>query len=254
MFSQSRIPKVKSLKKIAFTHSEKLPLLATISRSFMNVDLIHSLFEAYKDFAFYEVIPDFSAKIFKEMIKHKGENFVARKLITLIKNDKDNAFQILYDTIKFYNKLKPCDFDFAKNYSINELHMYLAEKAAYKENITIEYESWARKLETSSDTYTLSLAEDTNELIRVGAKMHICVGGYADKVLNEKESLIFILRDNITRLPVGCIEYYDGYIVQAKGPNNRKLQNREIVFVGEWILEKELFIRTDDLRLERDAA
>ena len=251
MLSQSKIPNVKSLRKIVFTDNINLPLLAYISRSFQNIDVIRSLFEAYKDCTYHGMFPEFSAKIFKTMIKHKGENFVARMLIAFKKNDKDNnVFHILRDTIMFYNKVQPCDFDFTKNYSLNELHIYLAEKAAYKENVTIEYEAWARKLEASNNTYTLSLAEDTNELIRVGAVMHICVGGYADKVINEKGCLIFILRDNTTRAPIGCIEYSDGFIIQAKGPNNRLLQNEEIFFVGEWIIEKELIIRTDDLLVE----
>jgi len=74
--------------------------------------------------------------------------------------------------------------------------------------------------------------------------MNICVGSYAQRVLDERYCQIFILKELSTRNPVGCIEYSNGVIIQAKGPNNCLLENKEKQFIEKWIKAKNLVVNT----------
>jgi hypothetical protein len=252
MFLQSKIPDVKSLRRIAFTNPRCFPLLASISRTFRNVDIIRSLYAVYIDCLDdeYGRDVDFSAKIFKTMVKYKGEKIIASKLLKHKVCDKNNnAYGSLHDLIRFYDELQHCDFDFSRNYSIDELHLYLAGAVAVKktQNRKIGYADKELSLEVSDDTFALFLAQDTHELISIGAYMGLCVGGYVDKAVS-KRSTIFVLRKLEDNKPVGCIELRKDTVIQAKGFHNRLLQNQERIFVENWIKDKGLIVGTNDLK------
>jgi hypothetical protein len=259
MLSQSKIPNVKSLRRLVFFEPRGFPLLASISRTFKNIDVIRSLYTAYIDcrygafekshICYYNYCIDFSAKVFKTMVKHKGEKIIAAKMLAYIRKDKENnAYSILNDMIRCYDELKHCDFDFSKNFSIDELHFYLAASVSKQEteNREIVYEKPWSFLEASDDKFSLSLAKDTHELISVGIDMSICVGSYANKAVN-RDSTILILRNRKSNNPVGCIELNEDGVIQAKGFYNTLLQNEERIFIANWIKKKGLSAFTDDL-------
>lgn len=258
ILSQSKIPCVKSLKRIAYKDPEGLPLLASISRSFQNVDVIRSLYFAFihcynqdDDVNNYQGnYIDFSARVFKTMIKHKGEQIIASKLLSFLMNDRNNnAFQTLSDMILCYDELQHCDFDFSKSYSIDELHLYLAALVSKRrtENRTIAYNFKELALETSDEAHILTLAKDTHELVDVGMKMNICVGSYGDDAVS-KHCTILVLRRKEDNGPVGCLELHGNTLVQAKGKCNQLLQSNELCFVEKWVLSKEVKVGTKDLQ------
>jgi hypothetical protein len=257
MLSQSKIPNVKSLRKLAFTDTRRFPLLASISRTFKNVDIIRSLYTAYLGWSEgnREVYTDFSAPVFKRMVRHKGEQVIAAKLLAFRKNDKDNnAFSTLQDMIRCYDTVKVCIFDFDKNYSIDELHLYLADLVVKteRENRTIAYGPGQRALEMCDGKYFIRLVQDTHDLFRVGHEMRICAGSYADMAA-ARECTVLVLQKYKDPAPAGCIEVRDSAVVQAKGPGNKLLRDRELEFVINWANDKGLNIGTGDLRLERAA-
>ena len=185
------------------------------------------------------------------MIKHKGENIIASKLISFKERDKDNnTYRTLDDMIHCYDRLKQCDFDFAKRYDIDELHLQLATSVGKleTENRTIYYTNRELSLEMTDDTFSLLLANDTHELIDIGVKMGICVGSYADDVISNN-CTILILRRIEDNKPVGCIELCSWDVVQAKGNYNKLLQNEELDFIEKWIDSKGLHVATDDLHV-----
>lgn len=255
MLAQSRIPNVKSLKRLVFTKARGFTLLASIARTFKNVDIIRSLYLAYIDCRLeghsnsYHV--DFSAKIFKTMIKFKNESIISAKLLYLIKNDRDNnTYTMLNNMVLDYDRLKNCDFDFTKKYSIDELCYYLTAMVAAQniQNRIIKYEKDEVLLEESDDTFSIMPAKSTYELISVGMTMDTCLGEYADNVFFG-ECIVLVMRRIETNAPVGCIELRDGAVVQVKGVNNQLLQNRERRFVEKWVKSRELPVRTEDLKI-----
>ena len=168
-------------------------------------------------------------------------------MLSFIKHDKNNkTFTSLNDTIRCYDRLKSCDFDFTQSYDIDELHMSLTLLVAKQDhqNREIDYTRKEQLLETSNDVFSLSLAEDTHELISIGRVMRICVGSYSDSAVS-KYCTIMILRNY--DIPVGCIELREGAVVQAKGPCNRILQGSEKAFIKNWAEAKGLTVTTRDL-------
>lgn len=253
MFLQSKIPDVKSLRNIVFCDARSFPLLASLSHTFQNIDCIRSIYAAFNKHVarskYYCTCVDFSATVFKQIVKHKGEKIAAQKIISFIKHDKDNnAYSTLNDMVSCYDELKHCDFDFSSKYNINELHLYLANKAARQkpENRKLHYIKRNLSLESSNDTFSLLLPKDTYELIDIGIQMNICVGSYAEKVVNGR-CVILILRDIAGNNPIGCVELHANTIHQVKGPNNRLLQNKERDFINDWVISNDLVVCTDDL-------
>ena len=247
ILSLSRVPCVKSIMKIVASEPMGFPFLISLSRTFKNVDLIRSLYTAYVDCRNHDNYIDFSSAVFQTMVKHKGEKYVVTKLLSFIQHDKNNnSYVTLYDTIRFYDRLDSCNFDFTHNYSIDELHMNLAILVSKQEheNRVIDYTQKERNLETSGNVFSLTLAEDTYELIDIGKIMSICVGSYADKVI-EKNCTIMVLRNN--DVPVGCVELRGDAVVQVKGPRNKLLQSSERAFIMNWVEIKGLSVITKDL-------
>jgi len=255
MFSNSKLPYVKSFKNIVFSRPMGLPVLFSITRTFKNKDLIRSLYISYEKYCNKvgwksNIHIDFSGSIYKTLVKYKNERIIAAKLINFINNDhENNVFFTLRDMSRFYDRLISCDFDFSKKYSINELHDYLADTVTKQncENEMISYTPDELALTTSDSTFSLVLPKDTHELINVGSEMKICVGSYADEVVY-KMCTIYVVKQNDLGTPVGCIEMSGSAVKQAKGKNNKLLQNQVKDFVAKWVIEKELLIATDDLR------
>lgn len=254
ILSQSRIPNVKSLKRIFYGNITWSGLLVSICRSFQNVDIIRSLYLAFlgcgeNEYGCYHYI-DFSAKIFKTMIKHKGEQIVASKILSFKRYDKNNnTFRTLSDMIRCYDELKSCDFDFTKRYDIDELHLYLAKSVAKQksENRKIPYADNEIGLETSDGIFALSLARDTHELADVGMQMEICVESYANEAVS-KRCAIMILRGHDRNEPVGCIELHGDTVIQVKEKQNKLLDGQKKEFIEKWIADKGLTVGTNDLQ------
>jgi hypothetical protein len=251
MLLQSKIPNVKSLRRFAFTDASGFPLLASISRSFRNIDIIRSLYAAYIDCRDdeYGTYIDFSANIFRTMLRHKGEKNIASMILLHKKRDtNNNAYRTLCDMIKCYDILRHCDFDFSKRYNIDELHLYLAAAVSEQDvqNRKIDYADDELDLEMSDGKFSLMLAPDTDELKGVGEEMEICVGSYANEAVS-RASTILILRRLEDYCVVGCIELRNANVVQAKGPRNELLRKQEREFVWKWIRDRGLTVCTNDL-------
>jgi hypothetical protein len=128
ILSLSGVPSVKSIKKIVISKPAGFPFLTALSRTFKNVDIIHSLYTAYADCLNNNShYIDFSSAVFQMMVKYKGEQNTAVKLLSFIEKDKNNnAYTTLFDLIRCYDQLENCEFDFSQNYNIDELHIRLA--------------------------------------------------------------------------------------------------------------------------------
>lgn len=250
ILSLSGVPNVKSIRKIVLAKPAGYPFLTALSRTFKNVDLIRSLYTAYVDCRNHENhYINFSSAVFQMMVKYRGEQNTASKLLSFINRDKsNNAYTTLSDLISSYDQLENCDFDFSQNYGIDELHHHLALLVTKQghQNRVISYTQSEWLLEASNKSFSLTLAKDTLELINVGTEMNICVGTYADKAVS-KSCTIMVLREREYSVSVGCIELHEGSVVQVKGSRNQLLQNSERAFIKNWAAVKGLTVATNDL-------
>jgi hypothetical protein len=123
--------------------------------------------------------------------------------------------------------------------NIEEIHNRLAviDMQVAHMNVEIKYTEREKKAfnTMSIEGLTFSLASDTNELVRVGQEMHICVGSYRDKALS-KNCTIIIARD-LTLKPVICIEVdmrtYS--LIQAKAVCNNLVQEHKAEALKKWV-------------------
>lgn len=174
-------------------------------------------------------------KIFiRDMIKHKGES----KTFNSLFGDK-YYINYIRDTASMYVKFKENDMVSSEYFtdSIKKIHDRMSldyPKIKYK-NINIPYKKDAEKFNvTISEEYEFNLAKDTNELVKIGQDLKICVGSYRDGALNG-DFIIISMKQNGKY--IGCIEL-DGkgnYLRQAKAVCNNLLQENKAKALKTWI-------------------
>lgn len=143
---------------------------------------------------------------FKDAIKNKGE-VPAYKLL--------KTYEYLYtflDTCNMYEKLKKAKLiskNLFKN-NLSQIHDILSadiNKIKYK-NIDLPNKPADKVYNKEIGNYEYTIAKDTNELIKIGQKLHICVGSYREKALNRNCLIVSVKKD---KEYVGCIESLKTY-------------------------------------------
>lgn len=182
---------------------------------------------------------------------------VSRKLLQKIptKYKDGDSFSYDYyfqDSARLYNKIIKRGIDIKiQNDSLKEIHDNLSwtyshirmENAVFNTPISI-----ITKLEKTIDEYSFVMAKDSNELIRVGNNMDICVGGYDDKVIEDGCKIVLCRKNGKEE---ACIEI-DGHakgIIQAKLSHNRLPEGEVRDAILKWSKECNLSLsNTHDIR------
>lgn len=180
----------------------------------------------------------------EDAIKAVGEKTIVRKIIRV------NDYRCFFDSVAMYQDIKKvfpnyeCDF----KDSIQEIHDQLVvdHYKAQQKNVPIEYEKKEYELEGEYGGIRFVLPKETADLVAVGAKMHICVGSYAQRVLNGYCRIVVGYKEDE---PVVCIELtnYNRDIVQAKMKYNHYPEGDVYNSVMAWAKDKNLNIETYDL-------
>lgn len=232
-------------KKVRKTIASNLILAhqAKIFRSygFKDINLINRFLELSddsRDNFVYEIesIKDIKAvKTFlKDMIKRKGE---AKTFNTIFGNN--SKVYDLIDAARMYIKFKEADMVVPEYFtdSIKKIHDRLSldyPKVQFK-NVPITYPQKAEKYNvTIANEYEFTLAKDTNELVKIGQELKICVGGYRDSAL---EGNCVIVSMKQSGKYVGCIEVSGDYknLKQAKAVCNNRLQEKKAEALKTWV-------------------
>ena len=174
-------------------------------------------------------------KVFiKDMIKHKGE---PKTLKTLFSDDYFSHY--LYDSAKMYSDFKNQGMVIKEYFTdnIKKIHDRLSldyPKIQYA-NVNIPYKESAKRYNMMVNGFTFNLAKDTNELIKIGQDLKICVGGYREQAINST-SIIISMKDDKDNY-VGCIELTKDFrrLVQAKAVCNNLLQEHKAEALREWV-------------------
>lgn len=172
---------------------------------------------------------------FKDAIKNKGE-IPAYKLLKTYE-----YFYTFLDTCNMYAKLKKAKLiskNLFKN-NLSQIHDILSadiNKIKYK-NIDLPNKPADKVYNKEIGNYEYTIAKDTNELIKIGQKLHICVGSYREKALNRNCLIVSVKKD---KEYVGCIELSAGQkplLIQAKTFCNNLFQGSLAYSLKDWIQE-----------------
>ena len=85
-------------------------------------------------------------------------------------------------------------------------------------------------------------AATAKELIREGAALHHCVGGYAERMAKGETAIFFIRRAEEPDKPFYTLELRDKTVIQCRTAHNKSYEQDEPVhaFVREWLATKVL--------------
>ena len=169
----------------------------------------------------------------KELIKLKGEPWVVAQLI------KYSAL-IYLDAVMMFKRLKDRGVltQHALRGSIQEIHDRLStdiNKLRYA-NVILDYpDEMKNRYNRTVNGLDFVLARETDELIRVGQRMGICVGGYHDKVADHITTIVVAYKDD---LPVICIEITrNGQMEQVSTFYNHLVQGSYAYALKEWVAQ-----------------
>ena len=105
--------------------------------------------------------------------------------------------------------------NFAREY-IETKATYTRLKEVYdKEQFARVHDKLMQKAFFETDEFTVVVPQEPKDLIMEGEKMHHCVGGYVDRVLNEETYIVFIRKKSQVDIPyITCQIYLNGQIGQ----------------------------------------
>jgi hypothetical protein len=132
------------------------------------------------------------------------------------------------------------EYEIIFNGNIIDLHDQLSMdfNRVEGENFPILYEEKECQLEKKLDDYEFTLPKDTDELLKIGSKMSICVGSYGTRAKN-KDCTIVIMQKK--EKPIVCIEVNkNGEVRQAKRAFNRKPKDELAQVVKKWAEENNI--------------
>ena len=195
---------------------------------------------------------------FHTMINKKSENIFARDLInTKLSNSTIiDTFEMLEkaENILNENELIARNGKSIYKLTLKEMHdelIFISEKI---KNININLESKYSKtdkllndtINIDNDSFEVTLVKDTDEMIKIGQQLGICVGiAYRNKAIN-RACLIAGLKQGNNY--VGCIELSSDAksINQVKGYHNCYLHGNACKSIKVWKENHKLNVTTDD--------
>lgn len=204
---------------------------------FKDINLIYALMQTELPVSYDEL----QEKVLftKKLIATNGEKNACRKILAVI----SAQWWIFKDAARSYARIMNHDETlippkvFCNNLKdIHDILSKISVKIQYA-NKEITYNNTERQLEASINSISFVLAQDTNELIRIGSDMHICVGDYRDSALNKSCTIISMKKDNQY---VGCLELNKNSLIQAKSFANKMLCNEEADALEEWVSQKRI--------------
>lgn len=190
---------------------------------------------------------------YKDFLYQYRKHNTERKFINQLK--KVNDHYTITDTVRLFVLIKEKMKDYAVDYSksIEELHDIFSNdyNKMKHENQKIPQDKAINKIfkDLSYGEITYRAAKDTNELIKIGAFMDICVGGYGKDAVAKK--CIIVAGYNSEDKPVTCIELrkHGGKysLHQVKKRKNKTPKQSECDALNKLFIEHEVTIRTSDI-------
>ena len=178
-------------------------------------------------------------ELLKKMLVENGEALAGQKIISLIKDHKEdwehiyesaeNAYVLLKNNnIKVPHKALKGKFEKIERTLTN---LY-AENCSILENKKIVYTESEKQLEDVVDGIHFLLPRDTHSLFIIGQQLHICSAEYSSIAVEKQSTIIQMVRNNEI---IGCIELKGNTLIQAKAICNNVLQEKKAVALKKWV-------------------
>ena len=223
--------------------------------------LDNATFDKYYD-AFYSMYRGWRGEILPQLNNMDIDRVKFIKNIVRIGEKNDNVYVLVDDTINRYFGLnrgtRPDVNWYFDGYSdivrihdaIDELarvqeaerralyNKQEAERLKKEEEKRKKIDEERKQYEYEDDTYIIRLPKDSNEIIREGARQHICIGGYTTRHAFGQTNLFFLRRKSDPNIPFYAIEMDNSNrIVQIHGHCNSWLGNHPeaIPTVVRWL-------------------
>lgn len=221
-----------------------------------------------------------SQNMFSEMVKVTGPAAVIRKVVAADKEIIDDTASMYHRLVDFfdaarinqllvgsfkdihdrlvpeYNRIRAMvEYGYGKSYDEmraeyhalikmgasreaikakrNEVIEYLEVNASRR----VRYSARMLSLQTSHDGINFVLPKYTGELEDAGQELHNCVASYKHRLMAGSTTIVFMKREDKL---VGCIETHDGYVQQAYGPCNKRLEGIADEAFNMWIHQHKL--------------
>lgn len=234
-------PVSKSFRKLYLKDLDVLERVRWIMElGFRNKDVIMKLvsLKELPDEKFDTFLLRTIAKFINQVIKIKGETGAERMISEELKSCSVDiartidCYGLSDDIVEFV--IKECP----NLASIHDTLVRYCSSGKYRlNNKEIPYSKGELKLNREYSDVRFELAKDSKDLAIVGAKMGICVGGYANEAASKK-CIIVKMIDNDKY--VGCIDIRDKHIMQIKAKFNNPLEAKYKASLDKWVKENHL--------------
>lgn len=191
------------------------------------------LVEAYfkNNYSMYTIEGFFETKIYKDLVKEHKESNVVNAVVKVQDGHELGSMARSYDYIK---ELMP-GYTLPKRLRLKDIYDTLEKDYKKLKENAYEYHYDKKvqdKLNKEIDGFKFTLATTSEELVSVGTKMSICVGGYTSNVARKDCMIVYVTKDNKY---VGCIEIKpNGEINQAKAFQNNYFEGELLKAFDEY--------------------
>lgn len=207
----------------------------------------------------FNVILDREGHKYKDFFYLYKKNSSEKKLVNQLLKVRIGQTYILNDTKRLFTQIKAKMKDYSVDYSreIHDLHDIFSDdyNKLRHANTPIKPNEYIEKAFEgfTVNGITYEMAKETDELIKVGAFMDICVGGYGERAVNKK-CYIVIGRDANSN-PVTCIELRGSnkkyHVCQVKKRRNYTPKDSEVNALTKLFKNNNIIIDTSDLKEDR---
>ena len=128
-------------------------------------------------------------------------------------------------TIEESSVLMPKDLHRKHDEATKELQLKHEREAAEQDKLLrlelIErMQKWRKKYNIERDGYFIRVAENAKEIRQEGKTLCHCVGGYAERHMNGKLTILFLRRTETPEVPLYTIEMHGNQLIQIHGYKN----------------------------------
>ena len=250
MIDKCKLPKTKAFWKLYLEKPQVMNEIMFFQKcGFKNNDNMLSLINGGKFYMFNyqycgnkanEIRLRTVSQIIKKMLKVTPENQVVKKINSL---EEYNRYEF-EDMLRMYEDLKRVKKEYLKmidwHGTLMDIHDDLSKlttKLQY-ENQEIPYDKEDYDLVEQIGDFSFNLANDTNQLVEIGQKMGICVGGYRSVALSGTSKIIHVKQNDKY---VGCIELSKSHSLrQAKAKYNNMMTGELAEALKKWVVKKKI--------------
>lgn len=150
------------------------------------------------------------------------------------------GYDLTVETVRF-----PRNLDLAHNEAMTELNLRreLETRRALTENAKESLERRRKKYNIEHEGYFIRIAENPEEIRDEGKELVHCVGGYAERHMSGKTTILFLRRCDTTNVPLYTIQMDGNQLIQIHGYKNEGVHTSKGRFAPDprktmaWLLD-----------------